>query len=203
MQQARVFTETYNNYLAELSRIDFLAKAEILGASQVDGALLIPLYDRVYRCARDGISCAGDQSDNPAVRVILLKYILDAPWQMPPANDVLKSYREFKDAGPLISYFTTNTCKIIETTYSGNIVGLAQRAEEIGGQIVPADCYGLSVRFWALPRIPVLMNFNDRDELFTASCSILYTGSAEYFLDMECLAMTGTLLAGKLIQPGK
>lgn len=203
MQRARVFTETYQNYLAEIGRIDFLAKAEVLGATRADDALLIPLYDRVYRCGKDGISCAVDQSDNPAIRVILLKYILDAPWRMPPANDVLKSYREFKDAGPLISYFTTNTSKIIETTFSGNIEGLTTRAEDIGGQVVADDCYDLSVRFWALPRIPVLMNFNDRDELFTASCSILYTGSAEYFLDMECLAMTGTLLAGKLLQPGK
>jgi hypothetical protein len=43
------------------------------------------------------------------------------------------------------------------------------------------------------------VNFNDRDNLFSASCSVLYRSSAVHFLDMECLAMTGTLLTGKLI----
>jgi hypothetical protein len=47
--------------------------------------------------------------------------------------------------------------------------------------------------------VPVIVNFNDRDDLFSASCSVLYRSSAAYFLDMECLAMTGTLLAGKLL----
>ena len=31
-------------------------------------------------------------------------------------------------------------------------------------------------------------------------CSILYRASAEQFLDMECLAMTGTLLSGRMIR---
>jgi len=50
-----------------------------------------------------------------------------------------------------------------------------------------------------LPRIPVILNFNDSDDLFPATCSILYQESAQHYLDMECLAMTGTLLAGKLL----
>jgi len=50
-----------------------------------------------------------------------------------------------------------------------------------------------------LPRVPVVLNFNDTDDLFPANCSVLYRASAELFLDMECLAMTGTLLAGRLI----
>ena len=44
-----------------------------------------------------------------------------------------------------------------------------------------------------------MLNFNDRDDLFPPACSVLYRKSAESYLDMECLAMTGTLLCGKLL----
>jgi hypothetical protein len=200
MQQARVFAQTYQHYLAEIRKIDFLGKAEALGVARQEERLLVPLYNTVYCCSRDGIEGPEGAQVSPAVRVILCKYILTCPPQLPPLADTLKTYREFKDAGPLTSYFTTNTNKIIETTFSGNLQGLRHRAEHIGGLAQYSESYDYSVQFDALPRIPVLLNFNDRDELFPATCSILYKASAEYFLDMECLAMTGTLLTGKLIQ---
>lgn len=203
MQQARVFAETYQQYLVEIRKIDFLAKADLLGVIRHDEHLLVPLYNKVYRCSRDGIEGPDDSQVSPAVRVILCKYILTCPLGLPSLVDTLKTYREFKDAGPLTSYFTSNTNKIIETTFSGNLPGLRQRAEQIGGLVQHSESYDYSVQFHALPRIPVILNFNDRDEMFSASCSILYKTSAEIFLDMECLAMTGTLLAGKLIQSEK
>jgi hypothetical protein len=201
MQQARVFEETYQHYLAEIREIDFLAKANLLGVVREDDQLLIPLYNTVYRFSLDGIEGPDATPVIPAVRVILCKYILTCPMQLPPLLDTLKTYREFKDAGPLTSYFATNTNKIIETTFSGNLEGLRLKAERIGGTAQHSQSYDFSVQFHALPRIPVLLNFNDRDEMFPATCSILYKASAECFLDMECLAMTGTLLTGKLIRP--
>ena len=72
----------------------------------------------------------------------------------------------------------------------------------MGGTVLASETYDLALQFHALPRIPVLLNFNDRDDLFPASVSVLYRASAECFLDMECLAITGTLLAGRLISPG-
>jgi hypothetical protein len=41
----------------------------------------------------------------------------------------------------------------------------------------------------------VLLLFNDADEDFPASCSVLYERRAERYLDMECLAMLGMMLA--------
>jgi len=50
------------------------------------------------------------------------------------------------------------------------------------------------VQFPALPKIPVLMLFNDADEEFPARCRVLFERRAENYLDMECLAMVGMLL---------
>jgi hypothetical protein len=198
-QRAKVFDETYRRYLKEIQQIDFLAKAEALGVTIDNNSLKIPLYDKMYRFGPDGIVGGEQEVLTPAVQVMICKYILTCPLELPAIDNTLMTYREFKDAGPLISYFTTNTNKTIESTFSGNLEGLKKRGQDIGGKLLDSDIYDLSMEFLAFPRIPVIVNFNDRDDLFSATCSVLYHSSAAYFLDMECLAMTGTLLTGKLI----
>jgi hypothetical protein len=198
-ERAKVFDETYRRYLKEIQRIDFMAKAGALGLAIDNNSLQIPLYNKMYRFGADGI--VGDELEvlTPAVQVMICKYILTCPLELPAIDNTLMTYREFKDAGPLISYFTTNTNKTIESTFSGNLEGLRRRGQDIGGKLLASDIYDLSMEFFAFPRVPVVVNFNDRDDLFSATCSVLYRSSAAYFLDMECLAMTGTLLTGKLI----
>ena len=201
MPQSPVFEETYQKYLAELRIVDIFARADLLGIERTGGALAIPLYGREYHVSSAGVTDPEGRNVPPAVRVVLCKYLLTCPAELPTLSDRLVTYREFRDAGPLVSYFTTNTNKIIETTFAGNIPLLRERAAILGGEVLASETYDLSVQFHALPRIPVLLNFNDRDDLFGATVSILYRSSAECFLDMECLAITGTLLAGRLIKP--
>lgn len=201
MTQSPVFEETYQKYLLEINTIDYLARQVALGVTARENALEIPLFDRLYRLSDKTIEDCQGGSVTPAIRVILCKYVLMCPDSLPPAADRLMTYREFKNAGPLTSYFTVNTNKIIETTFSGRVEYLRQRLQQLGGTIRDDESYDLSFLLFALPRIPVIVNFNDRDEMFGATCSILYRASAESYLDMECLAMTGTLLAGKLISP--
>jgi hypothetical protein len=54
------------------------------------------------------------------------------------------------------------------------------------------------MQFFALPKVPVLMLFNDADEEFAARCAVLFERRAEKYLDMECLAMVGMLLFERL-----
>lgn len=201
-QQSRVFAETYQSYLAEIRAIDYLSRADILGVAVENEALLIPLYDKIYRLSREGITEDGGERLTPAVQVMLCKYVLSCPAELPFDQGVLVTYREFKDAGPLTSFFTSNTNKTLESAFAGNVSGLRRRAEAVGGKVVSSEIYDLALQFHAFPRIPVCLNFNDRDESFPATCSLLYRSTAALFLDMECLAMTGTLLTGKLIDPG-
>ena len=203
MGQSPVFEETYQKYLLEIQKTDYLSKSTMLDVDISNNALEIPLYDRLYRVGSKGIEDCGGNPVTPAVRVILCKYVLMCPVVLPRLRDKLMTYREFKNAGPLISYFTTNTNKTIETTFSGKRDVFQERSQQLGGTVRDDQSYDLSVEFFALPRIPVIVNFNDRDDLFPATCSILYRASAEIYLDMECLAMTGTLLAGKLISPSQ
>lgn len=201
--RSKVFDETYQNYLGQIRQIDFLSKAVSLGAEIDTNALLIPLYDTVYRFSAEGISGPPGVDVTPAVRVMICKYILTTPEELSELDNKLVTYREFKDSGPLVSNFTNNTNKTLEQTFSGDVQALKDRAQQLGGKIMASDTYDVSILFHAFPRIPVTVNFNDQDDLFPAACSVLYRASAALFLDMECLAMTGTLLAGKLISQNR
>lgn len=200
--QSRVFAETFQGYLKEIQNIDFLSRADVLGVAAENGALVIPLYDKVYTFSREGITPPGGEPLTPAVQVMICKYILSCPAKQPTDMGDLVTYREFKDSGPLTSYFTTNTNKTLESAFAGNVPGLRERALAVGGKVVSSEIYDLALQFHAFPRIPVYLNFNDRDDTFPATCSVLYRSSAALYLDMECLAMTGTLLTGKLIGAG-
>jgi hypothetical protein len=200
MRLSPVFDQTYKHYLLEIGEIDYLAKAELLGVERDAESLIIPLYNETYTLSRDGIT-AQDGRDVPvAVSVILSRYVLQCQQAISQRDDPYKTYRDFKNTSPLVSYFTTNTNKTLESTFSGKLDSFISTCCSLGAVEQFSELYDSSMLFYALPRIPVVVNFNDRDELFPASCSVLYRASAEQFLDMECLAMTGTLLAGKLIR---
>ena len=200
MQKSTVFEQTYQRYLAEIGQIDYLARADLLGVEVHNKALVIPLYNQSYSVSSQSIDGLGGVVVNDAVRVILSKYVLTCPDELPELSHKWMTYREFRNAGPLVSYFTSNTNKNIELHFSGGAERLEERCKELGARIENNSSYDISARFHALPRIPVVLNFNDADDMFPAACSILYQESAEHFLDMECLAMTGTLLAGKLLK---
>ena len=200
MQGSKIFAKTCQKYFEEVCRTDFLMRAEILGLEVEKQALVIPLYDQFYFFSSDGIGASGGEEVSPAVQVMICKYILTCSFTtLPPLNNDLVTYRELKDSGPLTSYFTSNTNKTIEVTFAGNVARLRERAQQIGGKIVDSSMYDLAVQFFAFPRIPVFLNFNAQDDSFPAICSVLYHASASQFLDMESLAMTGTLLTGKLL----
>lgn len=199
-KKTAVFETTYQNYLGQLAAIDFLSRADRLGAEVAGEALVIPLYGAPYTISRDGVHNARGGQANFAISVVLCCYILQCPETVPRAGDWM-TYREFRNAGPLVGYFTANTQKIIETAFAGNPAGLVKACQGLGGR--PFDdgsSYDISLTFDFLPRIPVLLRFNDRDSEFPAQCAIMFPQSAETFLDMECMAIGGTLLAGTLTQ---
>ena len=197
--QSPVFEQTYQSYLRQIADIDYLGRADALGVKVEEDSLVIPLFDRVFLVNGQNITAKDHKTVTPALRVILSKYVLTYEGQEKRSPDTLKTFREFKDAAPLISYFTSNTNKTLEQTFSGKLSTLEICCKRMGAVFHQSQSYDLAAEFLALPTIPIILNFNDCDELFPAASSILFRASAEHYLDMECLAMVGTLLAGKLI----
>ena len=198
-QKARVFEETYHDYLFRLQQVNIMDRAEKLGATIRGDELALQFFNNEFLVSAEGIRSRKQEKVPFAVKVVLSRYILMCPQNVEQCDAHLVSYREFKDAAPLISYFTTNTSKTIEIAHSGDLDNLYKKCCKAGGIEQNHPGYDLSMLFNALPRIPLYLNFNDADDEFPAKCVILYKSDAEKYLDMECLAITGTYLVGQLL----
>ncbi|MCJ7773220.1 MAG: DUF3786 domain-containing protein [Desulfobacterales bacterium] len=198
-KQNEIFEETSRKCIIQLKDTNFLKNSEILGAEVKDNNLVIPLYGQFCSVSIEGVKTHDGKSTNPAVSVLLLKYVLNCPDKIPPEGQWV-TYREFEGAGVLSGHFTENTNKIIETSFSGKASRLHHCALHMGGISLHDDSsFDVAIEFEALPKIPILLRFNDMDGQFPAQCSILFRKSADQFLDLKSLEVVGTLLAGKLI----
>jgi len=196
MKQAPVFDEIYKNYLAEVSAIDLSLAGKRLGI-EVDGdTAIIPFYGVPHRVSGNGVLDAAGRRPIHAVSVILCKYLLLCPKQAPPAANEWLRYHSFKDAAPYAGGFRNTAEQPIGKTFSGKLDDLKNACTNLGGQPgdAPFSC-DLAINFPALPKVNLLMLFNDRDEEFPADCTILFENHADAYLDMECLAMLGMVLA--------
>jgi Domain of unknown function (DUF3786) len=193
MQKEHVYEQTYKDYLSRIAGLDFPFLADKLGMQLEGQTAIIPFFGKSYRISATGIADPLSRQPHLSVSVILCKYLLMCPLIEPLAGNWM-SYKDFKDAAPLIRSFYNTVTQPIAETFSGRLTELETAGKKIGGHS-PADhySYDLAMQFDALPRVPVLLLFNDKDEEFPAQCSVLFEQRAEKFLDMECLAMVGML----------
>ena len=197
-KKSAVFEETYNKYLLHISDIDLLPRAVRLGAELAGDALIIPFYETPLRVSADGVFDPTGKRAGFSVSVVLFQYIFHCPDEIPIAGGWL-TFRDFKDAGPLGAYFTSNINKVIESTFAGNLEALLHACKRLGGRFLDDDpSWDLSATFDMLPRIPIRLRFNDKDDEFPAQASILFRQSTESYIDMESLAIGGTYLTNML-----
>jgi hypothetical protein len=200
MKESTVFEETYKKYLSNISDIDLLPRSVRLDAEIAGDALIIPYYETPFWISTDGVFDETGKRANFAISVVLLQYVFHCPAEIPIIGDWV-TFRNFKDAGPLGSYFTSNNNKIIDTTFSGNPKALQYACKRLRGRLLDNDpSWDISVAFDMLPRIPIRLRFNDKDDEFPAQSSILFRQSAESYIDMESLAIGVTYLTGMLIK---
>lgn len=193
-----VYESTYRDYLARLGRIDSGFLEQSLGVKVQGKEAVIPLFGRHYRVSKDGITNPEGNAPRFDICVILCKYLLLCPDKAPKETEWV-SFRNLKDSGPLTTYFANDVERAIAAHFAGKLEKLQASCRQLGGYPPRMQAaYDLSMQFDALPRIPVILLFNDTDDdqgiIWPASCSLLFERRAESYLDPECLAMTGSLL---------
>jgi hypothetical protein len=201
-QNSEIFEKNYMEYCAQIANLNFTSLKEKLGIEQDGNQIIIPFFDNDYFVSKEGI--VDESGTRPAyvVCVILSKYLLLCPELSHNDTDWV-SFKDFKKTSHFlnVNYFSSDTEKPIVQHFSGRLDGLSMACEKFGG--LPYDIeisYDLVMRFDALPRISLLLLFNDSDEEFPAYCSVLFQKQAEYYLDPESLAMTSAFLAKSLIK---
>lgn len=196
--QATVFERTYRDYISQVAGMDFRSVEQPLGGRVEGNAMLIPLFGEHCTVSGNGIADANGKQPALDVCVILCKYLLLCPVVTPHARDWV-SYRGLKDSGPLTVYFRNDVERAIADHFSGRLDALEGACKGIGGYAPEIDgSYDLAMQFDALPRVPLILLFNDGDDEFPARASVLFERRSECYLDPECLAIIGRLLFTRL-----
>ena len=192
--KATVFKRTYTDYIAQVAKIDLRSIEQKLGVHAEGNDITIPLFGKPYKITKHDISAPSGKRPSLDICVILCKYLLLCPDVYPREKEWV-SFRDLKDTGPLTTYFANDVAGAITSHFVGKLHDLKEAGKTMGGY--PPDfevAYDLFMQFDALPRVPVILLFNDADDEFPAQSSVLFEQRAEKYLDPECLAMTGRLL---------
>ena len=194
MEKPSVFKETYQNYLDQIGEIDLDSIAEKLGGRIEKDEMILSFFGQPYRISSRGIIDPSGKQPLMGVSVVLCKYLLLCP-DTPYLNKEWVSYRDFKDTAPLVHSFINHTERPIIQNYSNRLNDLAAACEKLGGKDPGLDLnYQLIMILYPLPKVPLLLLFDDVDEEFPAQCKVLFERRAEHYLDPECLAIIGRLL---------
>ncbi len=194
------FDKIYRDYLTEIAGLDFESIKDQLGIKVENDEAVIDFFGSSYRVSPKAITDPSGKRPAHAISVVLCKYLLLCPEKDPTDKDWV-SYKDFRDAAPFVGGFVNNSQVPIAEKFSGKLGMLEKAGKELGGYFPDMELpYELVMKFDALPKVPILMLFNDEDDEFPAQTSLLFERRAEKYLDMECLAIIGWSLYEFLIK---
>ena len=171
-----------------------------IGSEWNGNELILPLFSRPFYISKQKILNYQKKRATHSEVVILSKYITGYPGEEIKGKGRWLHYRDFKDAIPLLEAFCNNVEKRLAEHFKGKIKELIDCCNSLGGMTYEEDWnYDVSFLFNALPNIPVLLLYNDSDELFPAQCNILFKSTIKYYLDMESVAILGLILTDYLL----
>lgn len=200
-QSNPIFKKNYTDYLKKLDTMDFSLLPSILDikVNAEHRIAQIPFFQANYQVSASGVVDHNGKRPSYDTCVILLKYLLMCPRQVPRENDWV-NFRDLKSSGyTQHSSLADYTVQSIASHYSGDKSRLEKAVQALQGKRPETDYpYDLSAVIAVLPRVPILFLFNDAEKYFPARAFILFEQRAEHFLDPECLAMLGSSLFGHL-----
>jgi hypothetical protein len=191
------YEKVYQELIGRLAQVDWPAVGPRIGADVHDEGLDFFIFDHPVRVDASGVRRAGDPGQATAMRIICCHYVLRGRGG-PPVGQ-WAAYRDFRDAAPFAAAYHRLVDESLGRAFSGRGGDLVRAAADLGGFAVDDVPGDVALGFTALPRVPLRLSFYEADEDFAAEARVLFDQGAEDFLDVECLAVTGYLLARLLI----
>lgn len=195
-----VFETHYEEYCRRIGELDFSSIKDRLGIELRGTEAVITFLGKKYLVSGAGIADASGNRPGYIDCVILSKYLLLCP-EAPVEDRAWSALKDFHKMSQFtnLNVFTSDVEQPIVKHFTGRIKDLADASKTLGGEPDElASSYDLAVTFKALPRIDILLLFNDRDDEFPATCSLLYQKQAEDYLDPESLIMIGIAFTKQL-----
>ena len=156
----------------------------------------MPLFNLDCTVSRTAIETGYSGLLGHSLAVLLSKYLL-GPYETPrPETEQWVSFREFPGSAPFQQGFMDTVERRIATVRTGELAQLRQACLEAGGRETAEEfSHDLALYMPGLPRVPLLLLFNDEEEGFPAHCTVLFRPNVPVYLDMECTAIMGIALA--------
>jgi len=195
-----IFETHYEDYCRQIAKLDFSSIKDILDIELNGQNAIIPFFDEKYIVSKTGIANEFGNRPSYGVCVILSKYLLLCP-VAPVVNKEWSALKDFHKKAQFINLnvFTSDVEQPIIKIFSGRVGALSDASQKLGGKPCElALSYDFAKEFIALPKIKILLLFNDSDGEFPASCSLLFQRQAEDYLDPESLIMVGIAFTQRL-----
>ncbi len=192
-ERPEAYQRVYEQLIPRLATVDWPKTADGIGARADGHGLEFEIFTRPVRVDAGGVTPRGSADLPVAMQIICCHYVLQGGGGRLTGEWV--SYRDFKDAAPFYAAYHRLVDVALGRTFSGRgpeLVVAARSLDAWAVDDVPGD---VALGFLALPRVPLRLSFYEADEDFEAEARVLFDRGADGFLDMECLAVTGYLLA--------
>ena len=194
-----VYNKTYRFYLEQLKTMNFDGKEEILGITLEGRDVLVPYFGQSIRYTADGLKDMDGQRPDFSDCVVICRYLIMCPLFEPSQKDWV-AFRDFPDAGPLTVFWADTVEGALANRFSGCVDDLKQCSDDLKGEIPDMDIScDLARCFTPLPKVPLLLVFNDADDAFPAAVSLLFEKRASTYLDGESQAILGHMLTDRLL----
>ena len=198
-----VYHETYRRYLDRLRTMRFDGKQAVLGVTVDGDDVVVPYFGRTVRLTPDGLADEAGQQPAFADCVVICRYLIMCPAFEPKGTNWV-AFRDFPDAGPLTVFWADTVEGSLAKAFAGRRDALQKSCDALGGIVPEMDiACDLVRRFTPLPKVPLLLVFNDADEAFPAAVSVLFEKRASTYLDGESQAVLGHMLANRLLAAGQ
>jgi len=193
-----VYDETYRYYLERLQKMRFDGQADLLGIA-LDGAeVVVPYFGTFVRLTPEGLRDAAGRRPDFADCVVVCRYLIMCP-RFEPREKEWAAYRDLPDAGPLTVFWADTVENQLAKRFTGDVAALRKACDAL--EAVETDLEitcDLCRRFLPLPKVPLLLAFNDGDDDFPAAASLLFEKRASTYLDAESQAILGHILTQRL-----
>ena len=194
-----VYDKTYRFYREQLKTIRFDGKEDVLEISLDGGEVVVTYFGQSIRLTADGLEDEAGRRPDFADCVVVCRYLIMCPLVEPKQKEWV-AYRDFPDAGPLTVFWADTVEGPLANTFSGHVGALEKACDTLGGTNPHMDiACDLCRRFTPLPKMPLLLVFNDADDEFPASASLLLERRASTYLDAESQAILGHTLTNRLL----
>ena len=161
-------------------------------------AFFVPFFGEPYSVTYpEGVVARGNGSPAGAREaLIVLHYLVNADGT--PVQGRWVAYRDLPGARYHEPAFVAEVENPLSRGLAGRRQELRDWAEENAEAVdLPGD---VAAAWYVLPRVPLLLVFNDRDEEFTASARVFFDASAPHYLPTEDLSVLAELAALRLLE---